>query len=258
MAGARGSGLSAGRKSHPLPLFVRGCGILYVMKVLFLFLAVAATAFAAGGPGLLLSYYSKSDFPLTADPNAPHWKGVKGVFAANGPDGEPVPGHRTEIRSRWTNGNLYLLFVCPYGELYPHPNPTQTAETDLLWDYDVAEAFIGTDFNDILRYKEFQVSPQGEWVDLDINRHEPPKHDTSWNSGFKVKARLDETKKIWYGEMQIPMAAIDARKPAAGNAMRVNLYRIQGPPPHRTFIAWQPTHNPNYHTPEAFGRLMLK
>jgi hypothetical protein len=29
--------------------------------------------------------------------------------------------------------------------------------------------FIGSDFHDIKPYKEFEVSPPNEWVDLDIN-----------------------------------------------------------------------------------------
>jgi hypothetical protein len=39
--------------------------------------------------------------------------------------------------------------------------------------------------------------------------------------------------------------------------MRINFYRIQGPPQDRKFIAWRPTHSSNYHVPEAFGRLRL-
>jgi hypothetical protein len=229
-----------------------------VMKILVILLAFAAAALADGA-GRMISQYSKTDFPLTADPNAPQWKGIKATIAENGPMGDVTPGHRTEIRSRWTDKNLYLLYVCPYEELYLHPNPTQTDETNELWDWDVAEVFIGTDFKDIKHYKEFQVSPQGEWVDLDINRNvEPPNHDWKWNSGYKVKARLDKATKTWYGEMQIPMSSIDVQKAAKGTEMRVNLYRIQGPPPNRKMIAWQPTHAENYHVPEAFGRLVLK
>ena len=81
-----------------------------------------------------------------------------------------TPGHRTEIRSRWADKNLYLLFVCPYEELYAKPDPSYTAETNKLWEWDVAEVFIGSDFQNIKRYTEFQVSPRGEWVDLDIDR----------------------------------------------------------------------------------------
>ena len=170
----------------------------------------------------------------------------------------PSPGHRTEIRSRWTKDNLYFLFVCPYQALYLKDNPSTTTETNKLWDWDVAEVFVGADFKNIRQYREFQVSPQGEWVDLDIDRDtRKPEGGWRWNSGFKVKARIDRRKKIWYGEMRIPIRSIDARPAAAGNQMRINFYRIQGPPPERKSVGWQPTGARNNHVPEAFGRIEL-
>jgi len=209
-------------------------------------------------PGLIVSHRAESDFALTADPNGKPWKGTPGVFAERDRRGNLVPGHRTEIRSRWTKGSLYLLFICPYEELYLRPNPSTTSETNQLWDWDVAEAFVGTDFGNIKRYKEFQVSPQGEWVDLAIDLSAtPPAYDPRWSSGFEVKARLDRNARVWFGEMRVPMAAIDTRTPQAGREMRVNLYRLQGPPANRKYINWQPVNSDFFHTPEAFGRLRL-
>lgn len=227
------------------------------MMKLFLLL-LAALPIAADGPGVILSKYVDADFPLTADPGAAVWKAATPIFAANGPKGDPTPGHRTEVRSRWSNQNLYFLFICPYEALNLKPNPTTTEETNKLWNWDVAEVFIGTNFENVRRYKEFQVSPQGEWVDLDIDRDHPlPEGGWRWNSGFTVAARVDADKKVWYGAMRIPMDKIDTRRPEAGNEMRVNFYRLQGPGPDRMGIAWQPTHAPSYHVPEAFGRLKL-
>src|SRR5690348_18065495 len=37
--------------------------------------------------------------------------------------GHSLPEYRTEIRSRWTNDNIYFLFVCPYKQLYLKPKP---------------------------------------------------------------------------------------------------------------------------------------
>jgi len=205
------------------------------------------------------SFHSKSDFALTADPNSSQWKAVKGVTATNGPRGDLTPGHRTEIRSRWTDKNLYVLFICPYEELYSKPNPSTTTETNKLWEWDVAEVFIGGDFQNIKHYTEYQVSPHGEWVDLDIDRNpDPPKHNVQWDSGFEVKAHIAADKKTWYGEMRIPIDKIDKRKPQAGQELRINFYRFQGPPPNRKRIAWQPTNSDNYHVPEAFGRLLME
>ncbi|MEK7403523.1 MAG: carbohydrate-binding family 9-like protein [Acidobacteriota bacterium] len=213
----------------------------------------------AANTGVIVSHYSNTDFELTADPNARPWKGVQGVIAENDSLGKPVAGHRTEIRSRWTNRNLYLLYICPYEELHLRAAPSTTTETNKLWEWDVAEAFIGANFQNIRQYKEFQVSPQGEWVDLDIDRDKPkPEGGWVWNSGFKVKARIDAAARIWYGEMQIPIEAIDARPPRDGLEMRINLYRCQARPPARKFIAWQPTGQRSFHVPEAFGLLRLK
>ncbi len=226
------------------------------MKLSLLFLT--ALALQADGSGRLESKFAAADFELTADPNAAPWRGVKPTMATTDRYGKPVPGHATELRSRWTKDFLYILFVCPYEKLYLKPNPTTSEETNKLWDWDVAEAFIGSDFQNINRYKEFQVSPQGEWVDLDIDRVTPIAEAWKWNSGFQVKARIDEKKKIWYGEMKIPMRSIDSRPAAAGNELRCNLYRIQGPfEPQRKHIAWNPVHAESYHTPQAFGRLVL-
>ncbi len=228
-----------------------------MVKILAILFALAAVALA-DGTGRMISHYSKSDFPLTADPNAAQWKNIQPVMMENDARGKPVPGHRTEVRSRWTAKNFYVLYTCPYEELYLHPNPTQTEKTNQLWEYDVAEIFIGTDLKDIRHYTEYEVSPQGEWIDLDINRNtDPPSHDWQWKSGFQVKARIDRDRKIWYAEMQIPFTALSIAKPAKGAQMRVNLYRVQGPPP-RKDLAWQPTNSQTFHVPEAFGLLTLQ
>lgn len=235
-----------------VPLLTALFGFLFVQSLY-------GPSVARAESGVILSHRAPSDFALTADPNARVWKDTAGVVAEKGRYGEVIPGHRTEIRSRWTEKNLYFLFVCPYEALHLKQNPSTTAETDKLWEWDVAEVFIGTDFRNIKRYTEFQVSPQGEWVDLMIDRNpQPAVHDTRWNSGFEVKARLDREKKIWYGEMRIPVSKVDTRAPQKGLEMRINFYRIQGPASNRKLINWQPVNNDFFHTPEAFGRLRLQ
>lgn len=226
-----------------------------LLSTLFAFCSLLSAA----DPAVIASHRAGADFDLTADPNAKAWKGVRGVFADKGPRGEPAPGHRTEIRSRWTDGNLYFLFICPYEKLHLKPDPVTDAETNHLWDWDVAEVFIGSDFQHIRRYKEFEVSPQGEWVDLDIDRDfVQADNGIKWNSGFTNRVRIDTAKKIWYVEMRIPFAKIDTRKPAEGVEYRINLYRCQGEGPERKYIAWQATGEKSFHVPERFGRMKLQ
>jgi hypothetical protein len=218
-----------------------------------------ATLAFADGPGRIESVRMTRDAELTANPDAPHWKKARAVVAANDAMGSPTVNHQTEIRSLWTDKNLYFLFTCPYEQLNLKPGPSKDVETNKLWEWDVAEVFIGADFKNIRQYKEFQVSPQGEWVDLHIDRDKPwPEGGWKWNaSGFKVFARVDERKKMWYGEMRIPIDSIDGASAKPGSEMRINFYRIQGPPPQRKGIAWQPTGGRSYHVPEAFGRIIL-
>jgi hypothetical protein len=207
----------------------------------------------------MASHHIKADFDLTADPNAKPWKGVHGVVADKGFHGETEAEHRTNIRSRWTEKNLYFLFVCPYQQLYLKPNPVTDAETNHLWDWDVCEVFIGSDFQRIRHYYEFEVSPQGEWVDLDIDRDfKKADNGIKWDSGFTNKTRIDQSKKIWYCEMRIPFSAIDKRRPVEGLEYRLNLYRCQGQKPDRKYIAWQFTSAQSFHVPEKFGRMKLE
>ena len=228
------------------------------MRLSFAF--VAATLWAADPqPASFTVAPAKADFKLTANPGASHWKRVKPVRAAVDPFGKPASvANAFEFRTLWTKDNLYFLFTCPYDSLNLKPNPSTTEETNKLWEWDATEVFVGSDFQNITHYQEFQVSPQGEWVDLDIDRVKPlPEGGWKWNSGMKVAARIDKSKKIWYGEMMIPMRSIDKRTPQAGNEMRINVYRLTGAAPARVSTMWTPTQQRSHHTPEAFGKMVL-
>lgn len=99
--------------------------------------------------------------PSTA-PTIPSWRGARAVHTDKAPYGQGQPRHRTEILSRWTEKNLYFLFVCRYEALNLKPSPDSSSETFQLWVWDVAEVLIGSDLQNIRRYKEFETSPQGE------------------------------------------------------------------------------------------------
>jgi hypothetical protein len=214
------------------------------MKSAVLFFAFLAGAAVAAGPPEFASRRAASDTKTDLDPNSPFWREAPAIFAATDTFGAAVPRHRTEVRSRWTGENLYFLFICPYERLHLKPNPQTAVETNELWNWDVAEVFAGSDFQNIRRYKEFEVSPQGEWIDLDIDLAKPHHEDGwTWNSGFQVAARIDARARVWYAFMRIPY--------------RVNFYRAQGPPQDHKAIAWRPTGKATYHVPESFGLLRL-
>jgi hypothetical protein len=194
------------------------------------------------------------DFSI-ADP-AKRWK-APDVRASVNPMGEPSPAAFT-YQVLWTPEHLYFRFECPYDELVLRPELDTKNETYQLWDWDVTEVFIGADFNNIKRYREFQVSPRGEWVDLDIDRSRsvPGPTAAAWNSGFTVSGKIDEKKKVWYAAMKIPMKSIDESPIAAGKKFRFNVYRLSGTGRNRSTM-WVPVGNPSHHTPEKFGEMIL-
>lgn len=223
---------------------------------------VAQTAAQAADPSAVLeSARAPKDLELTADAGSPFWKDAPRVLASRDRQGNAVAGPPTEIRSRWTKDHLYLLYICPFVELTLKPEWTAGAETetDGLWKWDVAEAFIGTDPTRIGWYKEFQVSPRGEWTDLAIDRDNPQGQEGArWNSGMIVKGRVDAGSKVWYGEMRIPFAALGVAAPRAGAELRINVFRIAGAEPARTRYVWRPTGQNTFHVPGAFGTLRLR
>ena len=213
---------------------------------------------ASRAENVVESAHSTRELPMAADPGSRDWADAPGVFARVDKAGLPVAGPPTEIRSRWTAEHLYLLYTCPYTELNLKPEPVTAEETPRLWNWDVAEAFIGSEEGPIGRYKEFQVSPQAEWVDLDIDRSDPKgQQGMRWNSGYAVAARIDRDAKVWYGLMRIPFRAIDTRPAEKGRTLRIGLFRIAGTNP-RQHYTWRPTGGATFHVPEAFGTLRLR
>lgn len=198
--------------------------------------------------------------PLTIDPKAKVWRNASIQMMDKDCQHEiTYPRLKTEIRAFWTDTDLYFLFRCPYDVLNlwpadhskPHPK---------LWDRDVVELFIGSDWQDINQYREFEIAPTGDWIDLaiDLNRHS---FDQTWRSGWQTLGRIDKQNKIWYAACKIPLSAISTAKVRPGTRWRGDLYRIDGAAPDRHLLCWQPTcvQKPSSnHTPEHFGTLIFE
>jgi len=209
---------------------------------------------------VFLSHYARKDVEMTANPESKFWKNIDPLIINKSILGAPADNLKSEARSRWTDEYLYFLFSGPFEEQVLKPDPDTINETFRLWQWDDFELYIGADFENINLYREFEVSPQGEFLDLNINSEIPNaghNDERLWDSGFKVKARVDHENKQWYAELKIPVDSFDKRKPEAGNKFRVNIYRLQGPQYDRDFLAWKPTMVWNPHHPEVFGIMEL-
>jgi len=122
-------------------------------------------------------------------------------------------------------------------------------------DRDVAEAFLQPYPSRERYYREFEVSPNGMWIDLDIF----PGGLADLKSGMQRSVFLNQELHTWAAELAIPFAALTSHfDPTA--IWRANFYRIEGTKEPRAYLAWQPTHTPepNFHVPSAFGTLRFE
>ncbi len=159
------------------------------------------------------------------------------------------------MRVLWSKTTLYLRFECRYRELNVFDDSDPNGRRDQLWDRDVAEAFLQPDPSQPHAYKEFEVSPNGMWIDLDISPGAKP----DLESGMTRSVHLDEKAHTWAAELAIPMRALTPDfDPHA--IWRVNFFRVEGKQEPRGYYAWQPTHSPhpNFHVPAAFGRMRFE
>lgn len=204
------------------------------------------------------SLYAHGTDRLTADVADPFWLAAPPLSVYQSPFGERLRSLATIVRSRWTEEHLYVHFECSFQTLHLKPEPRRDRKTWELWNWDVVELFLGDDWAHIERYKEFELSPQGEWLDVAIDRTPPDlERNRHWSSGFLTEARIDASGGTWNGAMRIPFASITTGPVVARKVFRANVYRMEGPPEARTFLAWKATGSESFHVPAAFGILEL-
>ena len=197
-----------------------------------------------------------------------------------GKNADPELG--TEARVLWSPEMLYLRFVCRYRDLFVFEDSEPNGRRDHLWDRDVAEAFLQPPRDDgggmgaragageqgslntparaevdarRYMYKEFEVAPNGMWIDLDIF----PGGLADLKSGVARSVWVDAANKLWSAELAIPMQSLTPHFDPA-RPWRANFYRVEGKIEPRKYMAWQPTNTPEpqFHVPERFGDLEFK
>lgn len=197
-----------------------------------------------------------SAVPLDAANSAPEWQSAHPIrFRADWQGENSDTDLETEVRVLWSPASLYLRFVCHYHELFIFDDSDANGRRDHLWDRDVAEAFLQPDPSIERCYKEFEVAPNGMWIDLDVS----PAGLADLKSGLTRSVHLDAENRIWTAELAIPMRSLTPRFDPA-KIWRANFYRVEGNSEPRQYLAWQPTHSPqpNFHVPKKFGSLRFK
>ena len=206
--------------------------------------------------------YFSSAHKLNTDPRSATWAHASSAWITRDCTHQiDYPKLKTEVRAFWTDTDLYLLFICPYHELNLWLPADNSQDRLKLWDRDVVEFFLGDNWTDIKKYREFEIAPTGDWVDLDIDIGKDT-YDPKWNSGWERQGRIDKQHHVWYAAARVPLRSVSEKEVVAGTKWRANLYRIDGlgEDPVRRFMCWQPTcvvnRDPN-HVPENFGTLIF-
>lgn len=208
------------------------------------------------GAGIAVAAMLKVAPDSAGFPSSPDWEQAPPFRFDADWQGKNADSERsTEARLLWTPATLYIRFVSRYRTLTIFPDADSNGRRDKLWDRDVAEVFLQPDSSIPQRYKEFEVSPNGFWIDLDIAGGGLQ----NLKSGLHRRVSINESAKTWTAELAIPMNSL-VQHFDPHSVWRVNFYRVEGPTEPRFYSAWRPTNTPqpNFHVPERFGYLKFE
>lgn len=201
----------------------------------------------------------KNDFSISELDNK-SWEKAKAVSIDKYWSGENAPAGRSfKAKLLWSDSAFYLRFEANQNEpLVVSDAPNLKSKTKGLWDRDVCEIFVAPNRDEPRKYFEFEIAPNGEWIDLGIYR-KPTERVTDWdyNSGMQSAAKIGKNKVSM--AIKIEWKAF-GKTPKAGDVWRGNLFRCVGFGETRGYLAWKPTKTdePNFHVPEAFGEFEFK
>ena len=205
---------------------------------------------------------SPVDFLPDGDLAKPSWKHANSVEFDHDASGKPhYPELSTRVASVWTETYIYFFFWCRYDSLNVYEGEGPAVERWQLWDRDVVEVFLNPQPERVNHYYEFEVAPNNQWVDLEIDKTKEPFTDASWNSGFAHATRIGAKNHIWTAEMRIPIAPMNVAAIHPGTKWRVNFFRAagKGGDEHRKFLAWSIIpEGKTFHVPTRFGILQLE
>jgi len=195
----------------------------------------------------------ETDFEITDLANGT-WDASERVRVTDYWSGElATDGRHFSTRILWSVTALYARFDANQAEeLVVSDSPDTTRKTLGLWDRDVCEIFVAPDRTEPRRYFEFEITPNGEWLDLAIDtRGEERRTDWNYNSGMESFASIGEGCVTM--AMKIPWTAF-GRAPSGGDVWLGNIFRCVGSGPDRGYLAYNPTETPepNFHVPAKF------
>jgi len=205
--------------------------------------------------------FVKEDFKPDGDLKKDVWNEASWIRFNHGAFcGTEYPQSETRAAAAWSPTNIYFAFSCRYLTLNIYEGEDPAQERWELWDRDVVEVFINPTPDCMTHYYEFEVSPNNQWIDLEIDKTKEPFNDVSWNSGFEHATRIDEKNRTWTAEMRIPLSPMNVGAIHPGAEWRANFFRAagKGDDRHRKFLAWSVIpEGGTFHVPARFGILKI-
>jgi len=198
--------------------------------------------------------YIENDFSIEEVENE-NWQTAASVTINKYWSGENAPPERHfDTQILWSEAAIYIRFQANQNEpLIVSEKPNLTTKTHGLWGRDVCEIFLAPNREEFRRYFEFEIAPNGEWIDLGIHQM-LDRRETDWeySSGMQSKSVIEKDKILM--AVKITWKAF-GKIPKAGETWRGNLFRCVGAGKTRGYLAWSPTFTdePSFHVPEKFG-----
>ena len=126
-----------------------------------------------------------------------------------------------------------------------------------LWNWDVVEIFIASQdpFGKFSAYYEFQVSPLGQFFELEIFEARR-RMNKDFKSGFQINTIIESEKPgVWDACIYIPLAVV-GHKP--GNTLVGNIFACLGPEEDTQYYSafLPPQQKPDFHLPQYFKKLI--
>jgi alpha-galactosidase len=202
---------------------------------------------------------SKADFAVDGELSKEIWRRAAWFEYDRNPSGKQhYPKVRTRAAVVWTRTYVYIAFACRYESLNIFPGEDPKKERWELWNKDVAEVFLNPQPAHVNHYYEFEIAPNNQWIDLEIDKDKTPFNDAAWNSGYEHATRIDEKKHEWTAELRIPVSSMKVEAMQAGMQWRANFFRAagQGGDEGRQFMTWSTIPDgKTFHVPTRFGIL---
>lgn len=202
-------------------------------------------------PPVVKAAHIHKDFELDGELNDAVWRKATPARVEYGSlKYDARPELATSVRVLYSDQFIYFGWECPFTKLTVFDTPSADRERLGLWDRDVVEVFVGSDWKNINRYAEYEVAPTNERLDVLLNL---PGKDFGWDGRAQSAVKVDKRRKVWTVEWRMPLELLASAKPAPGARWRLNFYRCDKA--NNAYLAWSPVLKGSFHTPEKFGVL---